>query len=67
MNIAIRNDANISRGRNDKITNDANLAFELKQLWNLRSMKTIPMVIGVCGVIQEKLEKKICDFYSYYY
>ena len=43
------------------------LHFELKQLWNLRSMKTIPMVIGVCGAIQEKLEKKICDFYSYYY
>ena len=29
------------------------LHFELKQLWNVRSMKTILMVIGVCGVIQD--------------
>ena len=60
IDIAIPNDANISRKRNDKITNYANLAIELKP-WNVHSVKTVLIMIGACGTIHQTFEKLICE------
>ena len=40
--------------------NYVNLLTELKQLWNVCFVKTIPVVIGTCGTIHKKFEKSIC-------
>ena len=60
IDIAIPNDANISRKRNDKITSYADLAIELK-LWNVRSAKTVLIMIGACVTIHQTFEKLICE------
>ena len=60
IDIAIPNDANSSRKRNDKITYYTNLSIGLKQLLNLRSVKTVANIIGACGAIHKKFEMLIC-------
>ena len=53
-------DAKISSKRNNNVTNYANLAIELKELCNVCSMKTVPIIIGPCGLIHKKFKKLIC-------
>ena len=45
IDIAVPNDSNISRKRYEKITNYADLAIELRQLWDARTVKTVPIII----------------------
>ena len=42
-------------------TNYANLVIELKWMWNVRSVKTVLIIIGACGLIHERFEKLICE------
>ena len=50
---------NISKKRNEKITKYADLAIEIKQLWNARTVKTVPIIIGATGLIHERFETAI--------
>ena len=59
IDIAVPNDSNISRKRYEKITNYADLAIELRQLWDARTVKTVPIIIGAKGIIHENFTKNI--------
>ena len=61
IDIAVPNDSNISQKRNEKITKYADLAVELKQLWNARTVRTIPIIIGARGIVHEKFATTIQD------
>ena len=61
IDVAVPNAENITRKINEKITNYNDLAIEIKQLWNVRMVKTIPIIIGACGEIHEKFEKSITE------
>ena len=50
-------DAKISRKRNNKVKNYANLAIELKELWNVCSAKTVSIIIRPCDLIHTKIWK----------
>ena len=59
IDIAVPNDVNISRKRNEKINKYANLAIEIKQLWNAQTVKTVPIIIGATGLIHERFQTTI--------
>jgi hypothetical protein len=59
IDIAVPNDANIMRKRLEKIRNYNDLAFEIKELWNLTEVKIIPIRIGATGIIHNNFHKEI--------
>ena len=61
IDVAIPTAKNITRKINEKITNYADIAIEIKQLWNVRTVKTVPIIIGACGEIHENFEKSITE------
>jgi len=61
IDVAIPVDTNISKKRNEKITKYADLAIEIKQLWNATKVTTVPIIVGAMGTIHEKFEKLIYD------
>ena len=61
IDVAVPSAENITRKINEKITNYADLAIEIKQLWNVRMVKTVQIIIGACGEVHEKFEKLITE------
>ena len=61
VDVAVPIDTNISNKRNEKITKYADLANEIKELWDLRKVTTVPIIVGAMGTIHEKFEKLIFD------
>ena len=46
IDVSIPNDMNIVSKRIEKIEKYANLSIELKELWGMKTVETIPVVIG---------------------
>ena len=46
IGVSIPNDMNIVSKRIEKIEKYANLSIELKELWGMKTVETIPVVIG---------------------
>ena len=61
IDVAIPIDNNITNKRNEKITKYADLAIEIKQLWNATKVTTVPIIVGAMGTIHEKFEKLILE------
>jgi len=59
IDIAVPNDRNIARKRAEKLRNYHDLSFEVKQLWNVNTVKIVPVIIGATGVIHQDFDKKI--------
>ena len=45
---------NIVSKRIEKIEKYANLSIELKELWDMKTVETIPLVIGCTGTVDKK-------------
>ena len=61
IDIAVPLDTNIAQKRNEKVTKYVDLAIEIKQLWDMDKVSTIPIVIGAMGSIHERFEEIICE------
>ena len=59
IDVAIPSDYNIPRKRMEKVRNYTDLAIELKTLWNLNSVKLVPIIIGATGVIHKGLSDDV--------
>jgi len=59
IDVAVPLDCNIARKRNEKVTKYVDLSIEIKQLWDMVKVNTIPIVIGAMGSIHERFEKLI--------
>ena len=53
IDIAIPNDFNIICKHTEKIQKYTNLKFELKQIWDVKTVKIVPVIIGATGLIHE--------------
>ena len=56
--MSIPNDMNIVSKRIEKIEKYANLSIELKELWDMKTVEIIPLVIGCT----ENVDKKFVDY-----
>ena len=56
--MSIPNDMNIVSKRIEKIEKYANLSIELKELWGMKTVETIPVVIGCTGTVDKKFVGK---------
>ena len=56
--IAIPGDIRVSEKEKEKIERYQELKREIKRMWNIRSIKVIPVVVGALGSTSKKL--KIC-------
>ena len=56
--IAIPGEIRISEKEKEKIERYQELKREIKRMWNIRSIKVIPVVVGALGSTSKKL--KIC-------
>ena len=58
IDIAIPGDIRVSEKEKEKIERYQELKREIKRMWNIRSIKVIPVVVGALGSTSKKL--KIC-------
>ena len=49
IDIAIPGDIRVSEKEKEKIERDQELTREIKRMWNIRSIKVIPLVLGAVG------------------
>ena len=54
IDVSIPDDMNIVSKRIEKIEKYANLSIELKELWGMKTVETIPLVIGCTGTVDKK-------------
>ena len=59
IDIAVPNDNNIMKKRSEKIDKYTNLAIEIKELWNMKNVQIVPIIIGVNGIIHEHFTKDL--------
>ena len=59
IDVAIPTDKNIANKRAEKIQKYTNLAVELKELWHLKSVSIIPIIISATGLIHNKFKEDI--------
>ena len=52
--MSVPNDMNIVSKRIQKIEKYANLSIKLKELWGMKTVETIPVVIGCTGTVDKK-------------
>ena len=57
--IAIPGDIRVSEKEKEKIERYQELKREIKRMWNIRSIKVIPVVVGALGSTSKKLKKCI--------
>ena len=57
IDMTIPADANIFCKESEKIDKSQDLCIELQRLWNLRTVKVIPIVIGCLGAYTPNLSK----------
>ena len=60
--MSITNDVNIVSKRIEEIEKYANLGIELKELWGLKIVETIPVVISCTGTVDKKFVDSVCKF-----
>ena len=65
IDIAVPGDTRIKTKEEDKILTYQDLKREIKKLWNLRSVKVVPIVVGALGAVtpdfQKHLDEVDCD------
>ena len=65
VDIAVPGDTRIKTKEEDKILTYQDLKREIKKLWNLRSVKVVPIVVGALGAVttdfQKHLDEVDCD------
>ena len=59
IDIAIPGDIRVSEKEKEKIERYQELKREIKRMWNIRSIKVIPVVVGALGSTSKKLKKCI--------
>ena len=59
IDIAIPGDIRVSEKEKEKIERYQELKTEIKRMWNIRSIKVTPVVVGALGSISKKLKKCI--------
>ena len=59
IDIAIPGDIRVSEKEKEKIERCQELKREIKRMWNIRSIKVIPLVVGTLGSTSKKLKKCI--------
>ena len=59
IDIAIPGDIRVSEKEKEKIERYQELKREIKRMWNIRSIKVIPVVVGALGSTSKKLKKYI--------
>ena len=57
IDVAIPADANIASKESEKMDKYQDLCIELQRLWNLRTVKVIPIVIGCLGTYTPNLPR----------
>ena len=59
IDIAISGDIRISRKEKEKIERYQELKKEIKRIWNIRTIKVIPVIVGAIGCTSKKLKNCI--------
>ena len=62
IDVSIPNDMNIVSKRIKKIEKYANFSIELKELWGMKTVETIPVVIGCTGTVDKKFVNYVDKF-----
>ena len=62
IDVSIPNDMNIVSKRIEKIEKYANLSIELKDRWGMKTVETIPVVIGCTGTVDKKFVDYVDKF-----
>ena len=56
IDIACLGDRRVDIKQEEKINKYLDLAIEIKELWKMKRVKVVPVVIGVLGTIPKRLE-----------
>lgn len=56
MDVACLGGSRVESKQDEKVHEYRNLAMEIKELWNMKTVKIVPVVIGCLGTIPERLE-----------
>ena len=59
VDIAVPGDTRIKTREQDKILKYQDLKREIKKLWNLKSVKVVPIVVGALGAVTPNLRKHL--------
>ncbi|XP_030747235.1 uncharacterized protein LOC115875843 [Sitophilus oryzae] len=59
IDIAVPLSCRIKQTETDKITKYENLSYDLKNVWNLKTIKILPFVISVEGIISTEFQKNL--------
>ena len=59
IDIALPEDIKVSKKEREKIERYQELKREIKRMWNIRSIKVIPVIVGALGSISKRLKKCI--------
>ena len=59
VDIAIPDDKNIGVKKEEKIQKYDELKWEIKELWSMKRVAVVLVVIGALGTVSKKLEKRI--------
>ena len=59
VDIAIPDDKNVGVKEEEKIHKYYELKWEIKELWSMKRVDVVPVVIGALGTVSKKLEKSI--------
>ena len=62
IDVSIPNEMNIVSKRIEKIEKHANLSIELKELWGMKTVETIPLVIGCTRTVDKKFVDYVDKF-----
>ena len=61
IDMAIPGDTRVSEKEKEKIERYQEIKREIKRMWNIRSIKVIPVVVGALGSTSKKLKKCIVE------
>ena len=59
IDIAVPNCTNITKKEAEKITKYRDLEIELQKCWDLKKIRTIPVVIGALGTVSQRIEDNL--------
>ena len=62
IDVSVPNDMDIFTKRVEKVEKYATLSIELKELWGMKTVETIPIVIGCTGTVDKKFVDYVDKF-----
>ena len=57
IGIAVPGDGRVSDKEKEKMEEYQNLKREIKEIWNMRSVIVVPLIVGALGSITKKLDE----------